>query len=249
MLITIITVCLNAEKTIEETLASIAMQNYREIDYVVVDGGSRDRTLSIIRGFENLKPRVVMAKGSTIYEAMNVGIDHAIGDVIGFLNADDCYASPKTLSEIASAFSESRADCIYGDLVIRSRTNPKRIIRYWKAGVYRQGAFKYGWMAPHPTFYVRSDKLNKIKFNTRYSIAADLDQQIRAFEIFCLKPFYLAKILVSMKSGGRSSGSLKALWYNLFEALDAIELKGVAPKVVYVIHVFAHRFRQFLYKM
>jgi len=243
MLISVITVCLNAAATIEETAESLLAQCYTSFEWLVIDGGSTDDTLGIVGRYKMLNPKVILAQGSSIYEAMNIGIDTAEGAVAGFLNADDRYVKCNTLQTIADAFNQSSADCIYGDLVVYSpRFN--RIIRYWRAGEYVQGSFKDGWMAPHPTFYVKSAILRHHRFDSHLRIAADLKQQLMMFERFQVTWCYVPVTLVEMKSGGVSNRSFVSMFSNMCEAARILHPESILLQIRYMIRVVRCRFPQ-----
>ena len=210
MKISIITVCYNAEKTIRETLESVASQNYPEFEHIIVDGGSSDGTLEIVREFEKGISKIISERDNGIYYAMNKGLLHASGDVVGFLNADDAYASNNVLEQISSAFKNHAVESCYADLQYVNSSDPDKILRNWKAGSFDSKKFLNGWMPPHPTFYCRRELFEKYgQFNTQFSISADYELMLRFLYKNGCSSVYVPKLWIKMKVGGASNQSIK----------------------------------------
>ena len=151
MKVSLITIAYNSAETIEDTIKSIVAQDYSNIEYIIIDGGSTDKTLSIVDKFKDSITTIISEPDKGIYDAMNKGVQNATGDIVGILNSDDIYADNKVVSSIVEAIGNK--DSIYADLVYVDRDNTDKVTRYWKSGKYRKGIFKKGWMPPHPTFY------------------------------------------------------------------------------------------------
>lgn len=150
--ISIITATFNSEKTIKECIKSVISQDYPLIEYIVIDGGSTDGTINIVKEYNNRINILITEKDEGIYDALNKGINAATGDVIAFLNSDDVYKDEKIISTVVSYFNSSDIECVYGDLAYFSFNKPERIVRYWKAGDFNVKKFYWGWMPPHPAF-------------------------------------------------------------------------------------------------
>ncbi|TDB64498.1 glycosyltransferase family 2 protein [Arundinibacter roseus] len=209
MKISIITVVYNGEKTIRDTINSVLSQDYSDLEYIVVDGKSDDSTVAIIQSFGNQITKFISEKDQGIYDAMNKGISLATGDVIGLLNADDFYASNSILSEVAQKFRESDADAVYGDLDYINVENPMQITRSWKAGPYKHNYFMWGWMPPHPTFFIKKEWYTRFGgFRLDLNTAADYELMLRMIHKLHAKPVYIQKVLVKMRAGGASNNSL-----------------------------------------
>jgi glycosyltransferase len=176
----IITVCFNSVETIEDTIRSVLGQDYKNIEYVIIDGGSTDGTLDILTKYQGQISKCISEPDNGIYDAMNKGINLATGEVIGFLHADDFYATKETIKKVARVFEQNKVDCLWGDLVYVSKENTEKIIRYWKSGGYRKNLFKNGWMPAHPTFFAKRCIYEKYGyFNTDFRIAADYEIMLR----------------------------------------------------------------------
>ena len=158
--ISIITVCYNSEKTIRYTIESLISQEYKDIEYIVIDGGSTDQTLEIIKEYNNSITFLSSEIDNGIYDAMNKGINVAKGKIIGILNSDDFYPNNFIISNVVNSFN-NKIDAVYGDLVYVDPINTKKVLRYWKSGTYTREKIKNGWMLPHPTFFVRKTIYDK----------------------------------------------------------------------------------------
>lgn len=210
MKISIITCVLNNSKFIKNSLISFKKQTYKNKEHIVIDGGSTDGTVQIIKKFKNKNLIFFINSDKGIYKALNKGIKLSSGNIIGILHSDDFYKNNNILSIISKTFQKTGADIIYGDLLYLTKTKPHKVLRYWKAGEFFEKKLKKGWMPPHPTVFVKKNIFNKIgKYNTRYKISSDYDFLLRAMRFKNLKKIYLPKVLVNMRIGGKSNKSLK----------------------------------------
>lgn len=226
MKISIITVCYNSAKTIKDTLDSVRNQTHKDVEHIVIDGNSSDASKSVI---EQNGSRVSIFKSEPdegIYDAMNKGLSLATGDIVGCLNADDMLASNETLSLIAAAM-DVRFDMIYGDLVYVDAKKTDKVIRRWDSGDFSVTRLRYGWMPPHPTFYVCRTLIQGEKYDLRYRIAADYDFMLRCLNKSPARVRYLPEVLVHMRTGGASNQSLKALMRKSQEDLEVIRRNSV----------------------
>jgi glycosyltransferase involved in cell wall biosynthesis len=212
MQFTIITPTYNSAATVEDTLQSIAAQDHAEVEHIVMDGGSTDGTLGIVGRYGHVA-RVISGRDRGIYDAMNKGIAASSGEVIAFLNSDDFYAHSGVLGAVAAVFKGEMADAVYGDLQYVSDKDVKRVVRHWKAGVYRADAFKWGWMPPHPSFFVRREVFERLGgFNLDMSTAADYELMLRFIHKYRIRLAYIPEVLVKMRTGGASNASFGARW-------------------------------------
>lgn len=229
MKISIITVSFNSARTIRDTIESVLNQTYSEIEYIVVDGASKDDTLSIVKSYGNRISRLISEKDNGIYDAMNKGIIAASGDVIGILNSDDFYSHPDVIKNIAGLFNQE-TDAVYADLVYVSAGDKNKIVRTWKAGKYELGSFRKGWMPPHPTFFVRKSVYEKYGvFTDQLKSAADYEIMLRFIHRHQIKVNYLPEIIVHMRTGGASNLSLKNRIKANREDKKAWKLNGLKP--------------------
>jgi glycosyltransferase involved in cell wall biosynthesis len=209
MKISIITATYNSEATVRDTLNSVAGQQYKDVEHIIIDGLSSDNTLSIVKEFPGVA-RVHSEKDHGIYDAMNKGLKLATGEVIGILNSDDFYTNPAVVSQVMEAFKDPSVDVVYGDLQYVKQDDVQAVIRTWKSGGYKRRNFYYGWMPPHPAFFVRRKIYEQVGvFNTNLRSAADYEMMLRILVKHNARASYVPGIMVKMRAGGMSNASLK----------------------------------------
>ncbi len=228
MKLSLITVTFNSAKTINDTIGSVRSQANPNIEYIIIDGGSNDGTLDIIKTNSDLITTWISEPDNGIYEALNKGLDIATGEIVGFLHADDIFANTNILNEIISAFENSDADFLYGDLVYITSRHPFNVIRYWQSGPFLKSSLYRGWMPPHPTVYFKRNLLHRTGlFNTQFKIAADYDWLLRCLTIPELKVYYLPKVMVKMRVGGASNKNIYRIIKKTKEDYRAIKSNKV----------------------
>lgn len=207
-LFSIITACYNSADTLPQTLQSVKCQIDTTVEHLIIDGGSTDNSLDIAAGVLPTS-QIYSGKDEGIYDAMNKGITIARGDIIGILNSDDFYASSGVLKKVAAAFRDINTDASYGDLCYMSANDTKRIVRYWRSNAYDYRNFYWGWMPPHPTFFVRKSIYDRFGlFNLDLGSAADYELMLRFLVRHRLNTAYIPETLVKMRSGGVSNSNL-----------------------------------------
>jgi len=233
MKISIITVCYNSEKYIRSAIESVLNQTYSDIEYIVVDGLSKDSTMGVVKSYEPLfdgRMKWVSEKDSGIYDAMNKGIAIATGDVVGILNSDDIYTYSGVIENVVRCFQKENLDALYSDLLYVSANNTDKIVRYWKSGYYKKNAFLWGWMPPHPTLFVKKDVYKKYGcFNTKFASAADYEFMLRIIHKEQVSLVYLPEISVKMRDGGESNQNLKNRIRGNKEDYEAWKINGLHP--------------------
>ncbi|WP_295640774.1 glycosyltransferase family 2 protein [uncultured Methylibium sp.] len=225
MKVSVITVCRNSAATIGDTLRSLAAQTHAELEHLVIDGASTDGTQDLVRSLGTRYTVLVSEPDRGIYDAMNKGLRLATGDCVGFLNADDMLASPEALARIAQAAAGSHI--VYGDLEYLGVTTG-RVVRHWRSGHYRRDRLRYGWMPPHPTFYVKRDLPAVAQgFDTTLSIAADYDFMTRCLLQPGIAISYVPEVLVRMRLGGASNASARGMLRKSREDLLVMRRHGL----------------------
>ena len=228
MKISIITSVYNNASTIEDAIKSVLSQTYTNIEYIVVDGASKDGTTEIIRKYENQISKFVSEKDKGIYDGLNKGVDLATGDVIAFLHSDDIYENENVIADVVKLFETTNTDSIYGDLVYVDKNDTNKIFRYWKSGEYTFKKLCNGWMPPHPTFFVKREFYEKYgKFDLSYGIAADYDFMLRMLGKYKITTAYLPKVLYKMRVGGASNRSIKNIIQKSQEDIKALKNNGI----------------------
>lgn len=209
---TLITVCYNSVKTIEDTIISILNQDNKNFQYLIIDGGSKDGTIDIIKKYvSHFQGRLEFfsEKDDGLYFAINKGLKLSKGKIIGILNSDDIFFDSKVLSEVSLCFNEFDTDCVYGNLYVVDRNNTDNILRDCVYEEYKAGMFLRGWHPPHPGLFVKKAVYNKYGyFDTNYRISADFEIMLRLFEKFKISSHHLEKYLVRMRNDGLSSRSI-----------------------------------------
>ncbi|HTA63411.1 MAG TPA: glycosyltransferase family 2 protein [Bacteroidia bacterium] len=208
--ISIITVTYNSAQTLEQTIQSVLAQTYPNVEYIIVDGKSSDNTLAVIEKYRDKITTVVSEKDDGLYHALNKGIALATGNIIGILHADDFYIDSTVLTKVVETFTAKKADAVYADLYYVDKDNTDKIIRTWKSGEYKVANFLWGWMPPHPTFFVKKEYYTKHgAFNTNLRTAADYEIMLRLLYRHKIKAAYLPKFIIKMRVGGQSNASVK----------------------------------------
>lgn len=213
-LVSLITVSFNSEKTIHDTIESILMQTYEKIEYIVVDGLSKDNTASIAKSYEEkfkgkgFTLKIISEKDKGLYDAMNKGITMATGEIVGILNSDDFYTNELVIEKVVSKMQEEKADCLYADLEFVDEDETDKIVRTWRA---KKGDFRLGWNPPHPTTFISKETYNKFGlYKVDYTISSDYDLLYRIIHKGRVKVAYLEEFIVKMRSGGRSTSGIKS---------------------------------------
>lgn len=225
MKISIITATLNSEKNLADCLKSVAVQTYKNIEHIVIDGGSNDKTLEIIKSSLSVS-KYISEPDKGIYNALNKGISLATGDIIGFLHSDDIFSSSDIIQKIADLFS-GNIQGVYGNLVYISAENKTKIVRTWKSKPFNHKYLKYGWVPAHNTLFLRKEVYEKYGlFDISFKIAGDYDFMLSIMKSNQLNFAYLPKIVTRMRMGGVSTGNLNNLITKSKEDLRALKNNG-----------------------
>lgn len=210
MKVSIITVVFNGEAFLEDCIRSVLGQDYNDIEYIIVDGGSTDNSLSIIRKFEDRIHTYISEKDNGMYDALNKGIKRSTGDVVGILNADDLLASSDVITAVVNRFEQSGADGVYGNLNYVDAENTSKVIRRWIAKPATATSVVWGWMPAHPTFYVKRELFEKYGYySLNFGSAADYELMVRFLYQHHIRTSHLNKLMVNMRNGGMSNASFK----------------------------------------
>ncbi|KQN34083.1 hypothetical protein ASE92_15780 [Pedobacter sp. Leaf41] len=223
MKISVITVVYNNQQTIRDAINSVLSQTYNDIEYIVIDGGSTDNTIEIVKSYKDKINVFISEKDNGLYHAMNKGINLASGDVIGILNSDDFYSDHKVLSDVMENFnSDKKLDFLYGNLVYVKQDDTNRIVRNWKSKNYYDNFFEHANVPPHPSLFVRKSIYDEVGlFNLKYKIAADYELMIRFMKMNKFNFKYYDRLIVHMRLGGESNKSLKNVYLANKEVANA----------------------------
>jgi len=231
MKVSIITVTYNSARTLTRAIRSVCRQDFKNLEYIIVDGESADSTLNIVKEFAAQYPQIkyISENDNGIYDAINKGIQMATGDVIGLLNSDDELQNNHILSHIIKHMNEEKADILYGDLVYCKydaiEHNPPRVVRYWKSNPFHERDIKLGWMPPHPTMYCKKEVFKKVGlYRTDFRISADYEFILRAFTMPELKKVYLPEVIIKMETGGISNRNIRTMCMKTREDIRAMKM-------------------------
>jgi len=232
MKVSIITICFNSEKTIRHTIESVISQDYNDVEYILVDGNSKDKTLEIISSFGSKIQKLISEEDRGIYDAMNKGVQLATGEVIGILNSDDIYTESNVISKVVNTFSLKNTDSVYADLLYVSQTDTSKVRRKWISGKFKRSKFKWGWMPPHPTFFVKKNVYERIGlYNLELRTAADYEFMLRALYKEKISTSYLPHIIVKMRLGGESNSSFTTRIKANKEDKKAWKINNITPYI------------------
>jgi glycosyltransferase involved in cell wall biosynthesis len=210
MKVSIITVTLNAQQTLEACINSVLSQTYSNIEYIIIDGKSKDNTVEIIKKFQDKVSCWVSETDRGMYDAINKGIEKSTGDIVGLLNSDDLFYGNDVIQSIVDTFNSENVDSVYGDLEYVDAEDTQKVLRIWKGKEYNRNRFLFGWMPAHPTFYVkRSIYLKYGGYENHFYSAADYELMCRYLYKLKISSTYIPKLIVKMRMGGQSNRSFK----------------------------------------
>jgi len=249
MKVTIVTVCYNAESTIGDTLESIATQSCDDLEQIVIDGASTDRTLHVVDRYAGRLAHVRSEPDRGVYDAMNKGLALASGDVIGFLNADDVYAGPDVLSRVAGIMKEDSLDALLGDVEFFNPKDPAGTVRRYRSDQFSPDRIAFGWMPAHPALFLHRRVYERYgHFRTDYRIAGDFEYCARIFRDNTLAYRSLPETLVRMRMGGISTSG----WRNTIllnrEVLRACRENGIDTNMLKILSKYPAKVLEFLVK-
>jgi len=243
--VSIITITYNSDKTVEDTLQSVAAQSYENIEHVVIDGASKDNTIDIVKSFPNVKLLSEPDKG--IYDAMNKGVAMTTGDIVGILNSDDFYPGDDIIQKVVDTFKEKKVDSVYGDVKFVSPDNLNKVTRYYSSAIWNPEKFAYGYMPAHPSFFVKKECYEKFgNFKTDYKISSDYELLIRFLYVNKISYHYIQEPLVTMRTGGASTQNLKSIYTLNKEIIRACKENGIATSFPKLSMKFFNKAAEFI---
>jgi glycosyltransferase involved in cell wall biosynthesis len=243
--ITIVTAVYNASATIRDCLKSVCSQTF-PCEHIIIDGASTDNTLEVVREISPYA-RILSEPDNGIYDAMNKGICLATGDIVGILNADDFYSGPQVLEKVSALFQQSGADALFADLVYVRPDKLYKVVRYYSGLDFTPEKFAWGWMPPHPTFFVRRELYEKFGlFKTDYKIAADYEFTARLLARHKVQYVYLPEVIVRMRTGGASTRNLRSNWVLNREILRACAENGIKTNYAKVYSKYFRKVMQLI---
>lgn len=248
MKFSLITVTFNSSVTLRDTIQSVLLQTYPDIEYIIVDGLSEDATIDIIKEYEPLfhsRLNWISEKDQGLYDAMNKGFKMATGEIIGIINSDDLLVDPVAIEKVIDCFKDHKdADCVYADLYYVAQHDTSKIVRHWITG--KQRSFSKGWHPAHPTFYVKRNVYTKCGvFDLEFKFAADFELMLRLIEKEHIRLFYLPEPLVRMRLGGTTSKNLTNIKKGNIECLNAFRKNGIPVSILYPFYRLLPKLKQY----
>lgn len=248
-MISIITATYNSAKTINDTIKSVLCQTNKDFEYIIVDGGSTDETIDIVKSYESEffgRLKWVSEKDKGIYDAMNKGIKMASGDIIGILNSDDYYTSDDILQTIADAFKCQNVDAIYGDIHFIKDGVPDKCVRYYSSRLFSPFWLRFGFMPAHPSFYCKREVFDKSGlYRLDYKIGSDYEMMVRLFRKHKISSRYVPKDFVTMRTGGASNSNLQSRLTLIKEDVKACRDNGIYTNELFICLKFLYKIFEF----
>lgn len=249
MKISIITVCYNSCKTIARTIESVLRQSNVTLEYLIIDGASKDNTVSIAENYRQQFEKkgvsyiIKSEPDNGIYDAMNKGVQLASGDIIGILNSDDYYVSSDVLSTVINGFDNYKTETLYGNLLYVKDGKP---FRYWRSGKFH--TFMHGWMPPHPSFFVKKDAYLKYGlYRLDCGVNADYEFMLRLLEKEKVSTVWINKIFVNMEAGGTSDNGIDSRIQGVIDNKIAWKVNGMKPSFYTVYWKKIRKIPQFIF--
>ena len=248
-MISIITATFNSAKTLKDTIQSVLRQTNKDFEYLIIDGGSTDETIDIVKSYESEfsgRLKWVSEKDQGTYDAMNKGIKMASGDVVGILNSDDYFTSDDILQTVNNAFKSHEIDAIYGDIHFIRDGNPQKCVRYYSSRMFRPFWLRFGFMPAHPSFYCKREVFEKAGlYSLDYKIGADYEMMVRLFKKYRIMSQYINKDFVTMRTGGASNNNVRSRITLINEDVKACKENGVYTNSLFVMLKFMYKIFEF----
>ena len=236
MKISIITAVYNREDTIARAIHSVQEQDHPDVEHLVIDGASRDRTCEIVKACASPLVSLVSEPDEGIYDAINKGIRAATGEVIGLLHSDDRFAHARVLSALASHFEDTSLDAVYADVAFFSDHSPDKLIRRFNSGRFHPDRIQMGWVPAHTALFLRRRVFDRFGlYKTNYRIAADFEYIARIFKDGGISARYVPEVWVHMQNGGVSTAGLASRITGNREILRACRENGISSNYLKIL--------------
>lgn len=247
--ISVVTVCYNSEKYIRTAIESVLGQTYKNIEYIIIDGASKDQTMDIVNSYGDRIQVVVSEPDKGIYDAMNKGLKLASGDYVAVLNSDDFYTDYQVIEQVVRRLLEAKTDSLFADLIYVEELNPEKSVRYWKSNDFKKGSFKLGWHPAHPTFFVKKSIYEKYGyFNLSFKLASDFELMLRFLEKYHISSCYLDLPIIKMRLGGATNKNIKNIFNQNIECYKSFKINDLSVSVFYPFLRLIPKIKQFFTK-
>ena len=250
MKVSIITPTFNSEKTILYNIRSVANQTHKNLEQIIIDNESSDKTLEIIRNNSKHNLVIKCEKDKGIYDAINKAISISKGDIVSILHSDDFFCKESVLFDVVNSMNEFGVEIIYGDLVYVKKNNPNERLRYWKSSDYIHGLFLKGWAPPHPCFFVKKTAHEQFgNYKNEIGNASDFELMYRFLEKEKIKSKYINKVFVVMRYGGKSNINFKSIINQNISIIKILKIeKNIFKIIFFLLNKILNRLIQFIDK-
>jgi glycosyltransferase involved in cell wall biosynthesis len=249
MKITIITAVYNAAQTLADAMDSVLRQTYADIEYVVVDGGSKDGSVDVVRSYEPRfggRMKWISEPDHGIYDAMNKGIRMATGDVVGILNSDDYFTADDVVEQVAQTLADTQLDAVYGDIHFIRAGQPDRCVRYYSSARFHPRWLRFGFMPAHPSFYCRREVFERAGlYKTDYKIGSDYEMMVRLFRRYHIRTRYIPADFVTMRTGGASTRNVHSRLQLIQDDVRACRDNGIYTNAAMISLKFLYKIFEF----
>lgn len=246
--VSIVTVCYNSEETIEDSIISIERQTYKNLEHIIIDGSSTDRTIEILQKHLSINNsmRLISEKDNGIFDAMNKGFQLAKGEIIGIVNSDDLLKNKHTIKQVVNHFNSTNADVVYTNILMVERNDLNNVKRKWRA---QKGNINLGWLPPHTGMFITKDALMKVGlFNLEFGTASDTDFILRVFKDKSLVIEYLDEYTVLMRLGGVSTKSIKSVYKNYKISVKIYKKHMISPAIIVALLKPLRKINQYFFR-
>jgi glycosyltransferase involved in cell wall biosynthesis len=242
--ISIITATYNSASTLKDTLESVAMQSYNNIEHIIVDGMSTDNTIAIAKKYDI---KIICEKDNGLYDAINKGIKASTGDIVGILNSDDFFPNKDVITKVVETFIENNTDAVYGNIAFVKPDNLTKIVRQYNSAKFTSSKFKYGYMPAHPSFYATKKCFELFGYYyTDYKIAADYELLMRFMYTHKISSSYINENLVYMRTGGVSNQNLNSRYILNKEIIKACKANNVNTNMALLSLKYFNKIGEFI---
>jgi glycosyltransferase len=246
MRVSLVTVVFNCSDYIEGCIRSVISQDYNDIEYIIIDGGSTDGTIPLIQKYRNKIDYFITEKDVGMYDALNKGLAVATGDLVGALNADDLFATNDVISSVVNCFKQNKCDMVYGNLNFISRANLKKVTRRWKSKTYQFQNISRGWMPAHPTMYIKRNLIiEEGGYSLNFGSCADYELILRILKRNGSNVVFLNKLMVLMRNGGMSNGSIGKVYRTLINDYRALAFNKIPNPLLVTLLKKLRKLNQF----
>ena len=250
MKVSIITVSLNSEKTIEKTINSVISQDHKNIEYIIIDGESKDNTLKIVNKYKSNINKIISEKDKGIYDGINKGIQIATGDIISLIHSNDIFVDTNVISKIDNIFNNNPDfDIILANLAFKKNLDEEKITRYYSAKNFKPWMLRIGFSPPHSSAFFRSEVFKQVGlYQTNFKIAGDFEYFVRCFLKYKLKFNYFDECLVYMSTGGTSGKNMSSYLISSKEINQSLKSNKIYSNIFFTLLRFPIKLIQFIFK-